>query len=334
MITPVLDIDGLSVVYETDHGPVTALDHVRLLVNPGEILGLIGETGCGKSTLVRAIFGILPRNRARITKGHVLLNGIDMLGNDKRARHARGRHITLVPQDTFASLNPLFRIGTQVIDFIKSAAFGDRLMPLVGGRAKYQTVALEMLEAVQLPGARDILLQYPHQLSGGQRQRVMLAMALYSRPQIIIADEPTAALDAPIQAQILALLRRIAREKRVAILFTTHNLGAAWEICDRIIVMHGGRVIESAPRETFFDQSLHPYTKQLIESSKSPNRAPRWVTGDVVDPLPRNHCQFSSKCPRASKLCAELQPVLVEHIAGHSVACHNPATTRDRTVNE
>jgi oligopeptide/dipeptide ABC transporter ATP-binding protein len=185
-------------------------------------------------------------------------------------------------------------------------------------------VALATLAAVQLPQPRNILEKYPHQLSGGQRQRVMIAMALLPQPRIIIADEPTAALDATIQAQILGLLRRIAAERGVAILFATHNLGAAWEICDRIVVMYAGQILEAAPREVFFARPHHPYSRGLLASVPEPGRDPLGIPGDVPSPLfPSPGCPFSPRCSHASEICRNTRPALRENEPGHLVACHH-----------
>ena len=321
-MAPALDIGELSFSFRTEQGPARVLDRLDLTVKPAEIVGLVGESGCGKTTLARAILGMLLEHQVRIEGGHIRLDGIDMLHGGEAARHARGRVVTFVPQDPYASLNPLFRVGTQISDLMRWTA------PIQKGRRIDREVALAMLAAVQLPQPRKILAKYPHQLSGGQRQRVMIAMALLPQPRIIIADEPTAALDATVQAQILGLLRRIAAERGVAILFATHNLGAAWEICDRVMVMYAGQIVEAAPREAFFKAPRHPYSQGLLASLPEHGRDPVGIPGDLPSPLsPSLGCPFSPRCSRASETCRDARPSLDEGEPGHWVACHHPWTT-------
>jgi peptide/nickel transport system ATP-binding protein/oligopeptide transport system ATP-binding protein len=230
--------------------------------------------------------------------------------------------VTFVPQDPFASFNPLFRIGTQIRDLMRhkapSGAAGC-------SRKGDEAAAIAMLDAVQLPQPRAILAKYPHQLSGGQRQRVMIAMALLPQPRLIIADEPTTALDVTVQAQILGLLRRLAVERGVSVLFTTHDLGAAWEICDRIVVMYAGQTAEIAPREGFFADPRHPYTRMLLDSLPAPGRDPVGIPGGVPSPLKApDGCRFNPRCPRATGICQESRPSLEGGPDGHLVACHHP----------
>lgn len=322
---PVLDIGGLSVSFRTAQGPTRVLDHVDLVVNRAEIVGLVGESGCGKTTLARAILGTLPEHQARIDAGHIRLDGIDLLTGGKAARRARGRAVTVVPQDPYASFNPLFRVGTQMVDLMRWTAPLPRGRRFGGSRRIAEEVALATLATLQLSQPREILAKYPHQLSGGQRQRVMIAMALLPQPRIIVADEPTAALDATVQAQILGLLRRIAAEHGVAILFATHNLGAAWEICDRIMVMYAGQIVEDAPRDAFFARPLHPYTRQLLASVPEAGRSSVGIPGDM--PMSLSHpsgCPFSPRCSHAAKICWDARPSLCEDEPGHWVACHHP----------
>jgi oligopeptide/dipeptide ABC transporter ATP-binding protein len=291
---------------------------------PGEIVGLIGESGCGKTTLARAILGTVPEHQARM-EGDIRLEGMEMLPATRAASHARGRAVTLVPQDSHASFNPLFRVGTQIADMMRWTSPLQNGRRPVNWRRANEEAALATLAAVQLPQPRNILAKYPHQLSGGQRQRVLIAMALLPQPQIIIADEPTAALDATIQAQILGLLRRIAAERGIAILFATHNLGAAWEICERIVVMYAGQIVEAAPREAFFSRPRHPYSQGLLASVPEPGRHPTGIPGDVPSPLHSSPgCPFSPRCSRASEICRNERPALREHGPGHPVACHHP----------
>ncbi len=306
-----LDIAGLSVGFRTENGLARVLDDVGLSIEPGEIVGLVGESGCGKSTLARAILGTLPKDRIQAPGGRITLNGVDMLRDHAAARALRGTAVTFVPQNPFASFNPLFRVGTQIADLMRRRADQDAIVA--------------MLDTVHLPQPRTILTKYPHQLSGGQRQRLMIALALLPQPRLIIADEPTTALDVTIQAQILGLLRRLALDRGVAVLFTTHDLGAAWDICDRVMVMYAGQVAEVAPREAFFAGPRHPYARMLLASLPEPGREAAGITGDVPDPLaPPPGCRFNPRCPRGTAICTHAAPPLTDDGTGHAVACHHP----------
>jgi oligopeptide/dipeptide ABC transporter ATP-binding protein len=325
-MTALLDISKLSLSFRTEKGPARVLDMIDLAVKPGEIVGLVGESGCGKTTLARSILGTLPDGLTEIGSGHIRLDGVDMLRGGQAAESIRGRVVTFVPQDPFASFNPLFRIGTQIADLMRWKA--PRPEGSRRSRRSDEDTAIAMLDAVQLPQPRAILAKYPHELSGGQRQRVMIAMALLPQPRLIIADEPTTALDVTVQAQILGLLRRLAVERGVSVLFTTHDLGAAWEICDRIVVMYAGQTAEIAPREAFFADPRHPYTRMLLDSLPEPGRDPVGIPGGVPSPLtPPPGCRFNPRCPRATELCRETRPALAESHGGHLVACHHPVTT-------
>ncbi len=309
-MSALLDIAGLSVGFRTENGIARVLDGVSLTIAPGEIVGLVGESGCGKSTLARAILGTLPRDQVRMAGGRISLDGVDMLDH-AAARPLRGTAVTFVPQNPFASFNPLFRVGTQIADLMRRRADRDAIVA--------------MLDAVHLPQPRAILAKYPHQLSGGQRQRLMIAMALLPQPRLIIADEPTTALDVTIQAQILGLLRRLALDRGVAVLFTTHDLAAAWDICDRVMVMYAGQTAEVARREAFFANPRHPYARMLLDSLPEPGHEPAGIPGDVPDPMaPPPGCRFGPRCPRGTATCAQAAPPLVDDGTGHGVACHNP----------
>jgi oligopeptide/dipeptide ABC transporter ATP-binding protein len=326
-MSALLDISKLSLSFRTEKGPARVLDMIDLAVKPGEIVGLVGESGCGKTTLARSILGTLPEGLTEIGSGHIRLDGVDMLRGGKAAENIRGRVVTFVPQDPFASLNPLFRIGTQIADLMRWKAPRPEGARFGGHRRADEEAAIAMLDAVQLPKPRAILAKYPHELSGGQRQRVMIAMALLPQPRLIIADEPTTALDVTVQAQILGLLRRLAVERGVSVLFTTHDLGAAWEICDRVVVMYAGQTAEIAPREAFFANPRHPYTRMLLDSLPEPGRDPVGIPGGVPSPLtPPGGCRFNPRCPRVTDICRETRPALTEHEGGHLVACHHPVT--------
>ena len=320
-MSDILTVADLTLGFRTEAGPARVLDRVRLSVRPGEIVGLVGESGCGKTTLARAILGTLPAEATQVGGGRIELAGSDMLGPGG-GRGVRGRAVTFIPQDPFASFNPLFRIGTQIMDLMRWNS--PRRDPAV--RTGWYSPARRRADraaAIALPQPARILRKYPHELSGGQRQRVMIAMALLPEPRLVIADEPTTALDVTVQAQILGLLRRLAVDRGVAVLFTTHDLGAAWEICDRVVVMYAGQTAEIAPREGFFAAPRHPYTHLLLRSLPEEGRDPVGIPGSVPSPLrPPPGCRFHPRCPRASQVCTEQAPPLLGE--GHLTACHHP----------
>ena len=331
-----LAVRGLSVDFVTDHGRAQVLDGINLDVAPGEVVGLVGESGCGKTTLARAILGILPAGAARIRAGEVRFKGTDLLREDPRAVNdrVRGRAITFIPQDPFTSFSPVFPVGTQIMDLMKwkspLVGAGPRPTPLFGRyprerwRADRESV-LEMLRAVQLPEPARTLRRLPHEFSGGQRQRLMIAMALLPRPELIIADEPTTALDVTIQAQILRLLRPLVKERGVSVLFTTHDLGTAHEICDRVVVMYAGQEMEAAPTDAFFARPAHPYTRRLLDSVPNPDGDLRDIPGEVPSLVePPLGCRFHPRCDYATAECRAERPALRALGVGHSVRCHHP----------
>jgi peptide/nickel transport system ATP-binding protein len=324
-----LSVRDLSVSFTTEGGVAQVLDSVSLSLRAGEIMGLVGESGCGKTTLARSILGALPPN-ARMRGTALHFAGQDLLTLDPRvvADRVRGRAITFVPQDPFSAFNPLFTVGDQVMELLRWKS-PDRPLREVGYRRARRRAdrarALAMLRAVHLPDPERLLAKYPHELSGGQRQRVMIAMALLPEPKLVIADEPTTALDVTIQAQILKLLRTLANEHGASVLLTTHDLGTAWEICDRVTVMYAGQTLETAPIEAFVHRPMVPYTRLLLESLPSRNAALLGIPGDVpslVSPPPG--CRFHPRCPQASNACRAEHPALSEPDAGHFVRCHHP----------
>ncbi|HEX3399989.1 MAG TPA: ABC transporter ATP-binding protein [Acetobacteraceae bacterium] len=320
-----LSVRDLSVSFVTEGGTARVLDAVNLSLAQGEIMGLVGESGCGKTTLARSILGALPAN-ANVRGGTLMFDGRDLLAMDPAtvAAHVRGRAITFVPQDPYSSFSPLFTIGDQVMELLRWKSPDRRGWSRARRRADRER-ALALLRTVQLPDPERLLHKYPHELSGGQRQRVMIAMALLPEPKLVIADEPTTALDVTIQAQILKLLRRLATERGVSVLFATHDLGTAWEICDRVTVMYAGQELETAPIADFFRAPMVPYTRLLLESLPSSGSALRGIPGDVpslVSPPPG--CRFHPRCPQATDVCRQDHPMAREPDAGHQVRCHHP----------
>jgi peptide/nickel transport system ATP-binding protein len=333
-----LAVRGLLVEFATDRGPAQVLDGINLEIGAGEVVGLVGESGCGKTTLARAILGILPEGAARIRAGEVRFKGADLLRENPAAVNdrVRGRAITFIPQDPFTSFSPVFPIETQIMDLMKwkspRAANGARPASLLGRypRERYRAdreAVLETLRAVQIPEPARALRRLPHEFSGGQRQRLMIAMALLPRPDLIIADEPTTALDVTIQAQILRLLRALVKERGVSVLFTTHDLGTAHEICDRVVVMYAGQEMEAAPTGAFFGRPAHPYTRRLLASVPGPGGELRDIPGEVPSLVaPPTGCRFHPRCEYATVECREQRPAPRALAEDHGVRCHHPVT--------
>jgi len=335
-MTELLSVRGLSVDFVTDGGVAQVLDGINLDVGPGEVVGLVGESGCGKTTLARAILGILPTGPARIRGGEVRFKGADLLRENPAVVNdrVRGRAITFIPQDPYTSFSPVFPVRTQIMDLMKwkSPRADDggrtrspfRRYPRERYRADRDAV-LEALRGVQIPEPTRALRRLPHEFSGGQRQRLMIAMALLPQPDLIIADEPTTSLDVTIQAQILRLLRALVKERGVSVLFTTHDLGTAHEICDRVVVMYAGQEMEAAPADVFFARAAHPYTRRLLASVPSPGGEIRDIPGDVPSLIgPPSGCRFHPRCDYATAECREGRPALRTLAQEHGVRCYHP----------
>jgi peptide/nickel transport system ATP-binding protein len=298
-------------------------------------VGLVGESGCGKTTLARAILGILPAGPARVRGGEVRFKGIDLLREASVALddRVRGRAITFIPQDPSTSFSPVFPVQTQIMDLMKwkspRAGHGAsrslwRHYPRERYRADLDAV-LDALRAVQIPEPARALRRLPHEFSGGQRQRLMIAMALLPQPDLIIADEPTTALDVTIQAQILRRLRELVKERGVSVLFTTHDLGTAHEICDRVVVMYAGQEMEAAPADAFFARPAHPYTRRLLDAVPTPTGQIRDIPGDVPSLVaPPPGCRFHPRCDAATAECRDGRPPRRLLRPEHAVRCHHP----------
>jgi peptide/nickel transport system ATP-binding protein len=301
------------------------------------VVGLVGESGCGKTTLARAVLGILPPGAARVHGGEILFKGRDLLREDPRTVNdrVRGGAITFIPQDPFTSFNPVFTVGTQMMELMKwksprRAPASGRWPALLRRYPRARRLAdreavLEILRAAQIPDPAQTLRRLPHELSGGQRQRLMIAMALLPRPDLIIADEPTTALDVTIQAQILRLLRQLVKERGVSVLFTTHDLGTAHEICDRVVVMYAGQEMEAAPTDAFFRRPAHPYTRRLLQSVPGVNGELRDIPGEVPSLVdPPSGCRFHPRCDSMTEACLVALPEAALVGTDHEVRCHHP----------
>ena len=313
-----LDIRDLATEFHTAWGPVRAVDGVSLAVRKGRTLGIVGESGCGKSVTSLSVMGLLTRGAGRVVAGEVVLEGRDLLRLDEEAmRRVRGNRIGMIFQEPMTSLNPVMTIGDQI---------GEGLVFHRGvSRRAALDRAVALLEQVGFPAARRRLGDYPHQLSGGMRQRVMIAIALACDPAVLLADEPTTALDVTIQAQILELLRRLQDERHMGIVLITHDLGVVAEMAHDIAIMYAGRVVERGTATAIFEDAQHPYTIGLLGSIARLD-----VTQDRLDTIPGQvpgpaavfrGCRFSDRCPFSDAHCRAAEPPLSSGTDGHAVAC-------------
>jgi peptide/nickel transport system ATP-binding protein/oligopeptide transport system ATP-binding protein len=313
-----LDVQGLTTAFMTGRGEITAIEEVSFSLKEGEILGIVGESGSGKSVTALTIMGLLPTPPARIAAGKVLFQGKELTKlSSREMQRIRGPGIAMIFQEPMTSLNPVFSIGDQIMETIKA----HENLPAAALRKR----AINMLDKVGIPSAARRLDDYPHQMSGGQRQRVMIAIALACNPKLLIADEPTTALDVTIQAQILDLLMDLRDEFRMAIMIITHNMGVIAETADRVLVMYAGRVIEEAPVARVFDHPIHPYTRGLLECvpSITEDRARLIaIPGTLPDPARRPPgCRYSVRCRYAQPSCSDALPPLILEEADHWAAC-------------
>ncbi len=313
-----LDVQGLTTAFMTGRGEITAIEEVSFSLKEGEILGIVGESGSGKSVTALTIMGLLPTPPARIAAGKVLFQGKELTKlSSRELQRIRGPGIAMIFQEPMTSLNPVFSIGDQIMETIKA----HENLPAAALRKR----AIDMLDKVGIPSAARRLDDYPHQMSGGQRQRVMIAIALACNPKLLIADEPTTALDVTIQAQILDLLMDLRDEFRMAIMIITHNMGVIAETADRVLVMYAGRVIEEAPVARVFDYPIHPYTRGLLECvpSITEDRARLIaIPGTLPDPARRPPgCRYSVRCRYAQPSCSDALPPLILEEADHWAAC-------------
>jgi peptide/nickel transport system ATP-binding protein len=318
----VADIRGVTIAFGSSERPIYAVRNVSLSLHRGRITGIVGESGSGKSTLALALIGLLPRS-ARVESGSIRIMDRELVGcSEAELRRLRGAQVSMVFQDPMTSLNPARSIGNHLLD----AQHRDRQL----GRSALRSHAVDILRRVGVPDAEAQLARYPHQLSGGMRQRVAIAMALLGRPTLLIADEPTTALDVTLEAQILQLLRELQRDIDGAIVFVSHNLGAIAEICDHVVVLYAGEVVEEAPVRALFHNPCHPYTQALLACDPAridgvaevlpsiPGETP------VVTELP-GRCVFASRCTQATDLCRTRAPDWQSLGGDHGVRCHYAA---------
>jgi peptide/nickel transport system ATP-binding protein/oligopeptide transport system ATP-binding protein len=326
MAKPLLTVENLKVEFSTRHGRVTALDGVSFELNPGETLGIVGESGCGKSITALALMGLVPSPPGEVTGGAIRFDGEDITrASAKRLRQLRGDDISMIFQEPMTSLNPVFTAGDQIAEAI--------MLHQHVSQQEARKTAVELLSTVGIPEPERRAEAYPYELSGGMRQRVMIAMAISCRPKVLIADEPTTALDVTVQAQIFDLMRDIQQKFGVAIILITHDMGAIAEMADRVAVMYAGRIVEEGNADAILDHPLHPYTRGLIgcipvlgkQSTAEGRLPPLSEIPGIVPPLHLlgKGCAFADRCELVFDRCRVEHPALVgtEHVA----ACHATA---------
>jgi len=326
MSAPLLEIRDLQTHFFTDDGVVRAVDGVSLAIDPGQTLAVVGESGSGKSVTALSVLRLVATPPGRIVGGSVRFRGRDLLSlSEPEMRGVRGREISMIFQEPMTSLNPVYTCGAQIMEVLE--------LHLKLPRARARQQAIELLKRVGIPSPEQRVDEYPHQMSGGMRQRVMIAMALACRPALLIADEPTTALDVTIQAQILELLKALQRELEMSVLLITHDLGVVAETADQVVVMYAGQVVESGGVRELFRATRHPYTAGLLASlprlgdaAAPPAAAPRRlrvIPGQVPDParFPRG-CRFHPRCPIAVERCRSEMPALRDVGGGHLARCH------------
>ncbi len=316
-----LRVENLVTEFYGKEYPVRAVDQVSFQVNKGEILGIVGESGCGKSVTSMSVMRLIPEKAGRVTEGRILFSGRDILTMNKREfSRIQGKEMSMIFQEPLSSLNPLQRCGDQIVE---SLCYHEHMK-----KREAMDKAVSLLEMVGIPMPEKRVREYPHQLSGGMRQRVMIAMAIACNPRLLIADEPTTALDVTIQAQILDIIRRLREEMGMAVIFITHDMGVIADISDRVLVMYAGNTVEEAPVKQFFKNPLHPYTQGLLKAIPRPDEKKDrlyMIPGTVPGPKEQRMmkgCRFCDRCPHVMSRCREIRPAMTEVEKGHKTACH------------
>lgn len=318
MSNKLLEISNLKTYFFVDNRQIPAVNGVDIYINEGETLGVVGESGCGKSVTSLSVMGLLGHTPGRVVDGSIKFKGNNLITlSEDEMREIRGNEIAMIFQEPMTSLNPVYKIGAQIGEAVK--------LHLKYDKKKTREHVINMLKLVGIPRAEEIIDEFPHQLSGGMRQRVMIAMAMACNPTLLIADEPTTALDVTIQAQILELMKKLKEEKRTAIMLITHDLGIVAEMCDRVVVMYAGKVVEEAEVIEIFENPKHPYTKGLLNSiPKLGQKTDRLdsIPGNVPTPanMPKG-CKFAPRCSQVMDICKEKDPELLQISKGHQCRC-------------
>ncbi|QJT20866.1 ABC transporter ATP-binding protein [Aeromonas media] len=319
---PILEVRDLEVEFSIDDGKIKVLDGVSFQVAPGQTLGIVGESGCGKSVTSLAIMGLLPRPHGQVVAGSIRFQGEELLSLPPDQMYkVRGNRISMIFQEPMTALNPVQTVGTQLMEVFS-------LHRPDFSKAERKEAAIAMLQKVGIPEPAQRFAVYPHNLSGGMRQRVMIAMALACEPDLLICDEPTTALDVTIQAQILDLMKALQAQTGMAIIFITHDLGVVAELCDEVVVMYAGRAVERADIFELFDHPRHPYTHGLMASIPRLEDVPKSLLKTIKGQVPALHempagCRFSNRCPHATEICVGTIPVTEQLSERHAVACHH-----------
>ncbi len=319
---PILEVRDLEVEFSVDDGKIKVLDGVSFQVAPGQTLGIVGESGCGKSVTSLAIMGLLPRPHGQVVAGSIRFQGEELLSLPPDQMYkVRGNRISMIFQEPMTALNPVQTVGAQLMEVFS-------LHRPDFSKAQRKEAAIAMLQKVGIPEPAQRFEVYPHNLSGGMRQRVMIAMALACEPDLLICDEPTTALDVTIQAQILDLMKALQAQTGMAIIFITHDLGVVAELCDEVVVMYAGRAVERADIYELFDHPRHPYTHGLMASIPRLEDVPKSLLKTIKGQVPALHempagCRFSNRCPHATEICVGTIPVTEQLSERHAVACHH-----------
>jgi peptide/nickel transport system ATP-binding protein len=323
---PLLEVKNLETAFDIEGSYYNAVDNVSFTVKPRQIVGIVGESGCGKSVMSLSIMKLLPNGIGKIRSGEVLFDGIHLEKlTEKEINRIRGKDISMIFQEPMTSLNPVFTIGFQ----LQEVLFNHQKISKKEARLK----SIALLKSVGISRPEKIIEEYPHQLSGGMRQRVMIAIAIACQPKLLIADEPTTALDVTVQAQILDLLKEIQEINDMSVILITHDLGVVAEMCDEVIVMYAGRIVEKTDVDTLFHNPKHPYTKLLMGAIPKMDEEVEELSSikGIVPSLknmPTHGCRFADRCPQAMSECKVKTPILAENEQGHEVACFLFDTSR------
>lgn len=317
MSSSLLSVENLQTYFETSEGTVRAVDDISFRVDKGEVVGLVGESGCGKTATALTILRLLPK-AARILGGSIRFLGTDLLTlENEQMRKVRGKEISMIFQDPMSFINPVLKVGDQVGEAIR--------LHLEMNKESAMKQVVDLFRLVQIPAAERVVQYYPHQMSGGMRQRAMIATALACNPSLVIADEPTTALDVTVQAQIIDLIKKLKKELEMSMLLISHDLGVVAELCDRVHIMYAGKIVEIANVFALFEEPKHPYTEGLLRSSMSVAKASRtlFVIRGMVPNLvnPPSGCRFHTRCAKAMEICHEKEPPVFHLEADCRVAC-------------